>query len=276
MAYPGSTTFPGAGLFPSAAKAGSRYCWPVNWGCVSEEEYDAFGEDVIAYAEDMAASTLRALTLYQVGGCSRTVRPCAATCNPGLLGSLGWSPHINASGNWVNVSCGCGRPEPCSCGAVPTVLLPTPVGRVDEVVIDGAVLDPSAYRVDSGGRLVRTDGGSWPLCQDMRAAPGEEGTFTVTYLNAYPVDPLGAWVSGRLAYEYAKSCTGGTCSLPSGITEITRQGITMEIQLDMFAQGLTGIREVDDWTARYNPNRLRRKPRVYTPDLPEPRQTLGI
>jgi len=230
---------------------------------------------VLERAEALAVSTLRSLTLYQVGGCPRTVRPCAARCAAPLVGSAAFTPALNYSGNWVNVACGCGREADCSCGALHVVILETPVGRVDQVVIDGTELDPSAYRVDNGRELVRTDGDPWPVCQDMSAAPGEEGAFTVTYLNAWPVDGLGAYVAGRLAYEYVKACKGGKCALPTGVTELSRQGVTMQIRTDMFADGLTGLREVDDWTSRYNPHRLRRKPGVYTPDIRPARHTLG-
>lgn len=240
-----------------------EYCWPVDWGCVSDADLASIPADVRDFAEAMAVSTLRMLTLYQVGGCDVTVRPCAASCD-------GWSPSINTNGDWVNVSCSCGLPVPCACGRVPAVSLDTPVGHITEVRIDGAVLDGSAYRLVDGGLLLRVDGGVWPRCQDFTAAPGEVGAFTVTYLNAYPVDGLGAMAAGVLAFEYAKACMGGACALPAGVTQISRQGITMELQNDMFANGLTGLRLVDDWTAKYNPNRLRRKPAVYSPDMASP------
>lgn len=239
-------------------------CFPITWGCVPDSELAQIPDPVREYAEAMAVATLRMLTLYQVGGCEVTVLPCADSC-----GSR-WYPHINSAGDWVNVACGCGSALPCGCGQLPVVRLDTPVGHVSDVSIDGASLDPSAYRVLDGGLLVRTDGGSWPRCQDLSAPVGGEGSFTVTYLNAYPVDGLGAWAAGTLAYEYAKACMGGKCQLPAGVTQVARQGITMELQNDMFANGLTGLRAVDDWTAKYNPNRLRRKPIVYSPDLPSP------
>lgn len=278
MAYPGNTTYPGTALLPGGEEEQNmvpEYCWPIVYGCVDPATLADIPTDVRARSESLAVSTLRALTLYQVGGCARTVRPCAAGCAMPTLTISTFTPTLNYSGDWVNVACGCGRAADCSCGALHVVLLATPVGRVDRVVIDGVELDPSAYRVDNGRELVRTDGDPWPICQDMSAAVGEEGTFAVTYLNAYPVDDLGAYAAGRLAYEYMKACMGGNCSLPSGVTEISRQGITMQIRLDMFEGGLTGLREVDDWTARYNPHRLRRKPAVYTPDLRGHRHTLG-
>jgi hypothetical protein len=52
---------------------------------------------------------------------------------------------------------------------------------VTEVQVDGVVLPDGAYRVDAPGRLVRTDGGCWPDCQDMGAPAGADNTFFVTY-----------------------------------------------------------------------------------------------
>ena len=55
--------------------------------------------------------------------------------------------------------------------------------------------------------------------------------------------------------------------LPSGVTEITRRGITMSIQQGMFPEGYTGIREVDAYIARQNPHRLKVPLTAWSPDL---------
>ena len=47
------------------------------------------------------------------------------------------------------------------------------------------------------------------------------------------------------------------------MSKITRQGTTMQITADLFAGGLTGIREVDVFTAQYNPHRARVRPQVF-------------
>lgn len=261
-------------------------CWPVSWACVSPEWLEALDADVRARAEALATSTLRSLTAYQVGGCPVIVRPCAEGCAPprymeavvtsASAGALGarvgpWWPHINVDGKWVNSGCGC--TAPCSCTFVPEVILPAPVGRVDEVMIDGAVLDPSTYRVDNGNRLVRTDGGVWPKCQDMAAPHDADGAFSVTYLNAWPVDGLGAYAAGKLAYEFAQACTGGVCGLPNGVQSISRLGVTLEIPLGMFENGVTGITEVDAWVRTYNPYALKMPSTVWTPRSNRTRQT---
>lgn len=259
-----------------------QMCWPVDWGCVDKDVVDEMPPALKARSEALAVSVLRSLTAYQVGGCPVVLRPCAQGCaNPGswlaapVLGgdssALGapvgpWWAHIDVTGQWVNTSCGCGV-HGCSCTRVPEVVLPGPVGHVVRVMIDGAELDPSAYRVDDGNRLVRTDGEQWPRCQDMLAAPDQVGAFTVEYLNANPVDGLGAWVAGVLAYEFSLACTGGACRLPRGVTSIARQGVSMNIPTGAFDDGLTGIEEVDAWVRTWNPNRLKMPVTVWSPDV---------
>ncbi len=259
-------------------------CWPVDWGCVSEEYLEGLDEKVKARAEALATQTLRALTAYQVGGCPVWVRPCAEGCRGGSylaapvggggsdalgapIGGTAWWPHVGAGGMWVNTWCGCGG-SGCSCTTVSEVILPGPVGRVDQVLIDGAELAPDAYRVDGGNRLVRTDGGSWPKCQDMGARLGQDSTFGVLYLRGNPVDGLGSWVAGVLAKEFADACKGGKCRLPKGVTSIARQGVTLDIPTGLFESGLTGITEVDAWLRAWNPYGVKVPSTVWSPNMP--------
>jgi hypothetical protein len=240
------------------------FCWPVDTSCCPEfEDYDF---DIQDRAVAFAGMTLRALTAYRVGGCAIQVRPCRTPCNAtpftALNGSASYSP-MNWNGLWFN--CGCMTID-CHCGAnLCEVDLPRPVGGVGEVRIDGLLVDPSAYRVDDGHLLVRTDGGCWPDCQDMTKEATEVGTFAVTFLNALPVTPLGEYAAGLLACEFAKGCATGKCRLPSGVTSITRQGITMDLVSGTFPDGLTGIREVDVYVYAYNPNHLPMVPAVWSP-----------
>lgn len=253
-------------------------CWPVDTTCLTN--WEDYPPAVQAFAEAMAGQTLRALTGYQVGGCPITVRPCLRGCEgssyliaPVWQGSFpgAWmSPHIGPSGGWVN-SCGC--QGDCSCSSLCEVRLAAPVGEIVEVLLDGVELDPLAYRVDDGNLLTRVDGGCWPSCQDMAADCDSEGAFCVTYLNAHPVDGLGAVAAGVLAGEFAKACSGKACSLPRGVTEISRQGVTFSVSAGVFPDGLTGLTTADAFIRRWNPHTLKLPPRVYSPDLRNPRRT---
>lgn len=269
-------------------------CWPVDVSCVPD--WDALTDpseppgpdNPPLYSDDdkdraiaLAGQTLRVLTGFRVGGCPVTVRPCRARCETrtwqtypvsGFQGSTPWFP-VQLGGQWLNIGCGCAG-NGCSCSSVSEVQLYGPVGVIDTVLVDGVELTAGIdYRLDAGGRLVRL-GAAWPLCQNISAPDTEEGTWSVTYTAGLPVDGLGAWVAGILAGEYVQACKTGECRLPTGVTQIVRDGVTMTIGAGAFPGNLTGIREVDSWVARYNPNGLKSASVVWSPDLNRPR-TLG-
>lgn len=265
-------------------------CAPVDWGCADEAYVEDLDPTVKLRSEALAWLTLRSLTAYQVGDCPITVRPCDPGCGTGRStwveapvvsgqtnslpprnNTRGWWPHIDEGGNWVNTSCGC--TTPCSCTYVPQVELPGPVGRVDAVTVDGVALDPTSYRVDNANQLVRVDGGHWPRCQDMAADCDEVGTFCVTYVRGHAASGLASYIAGVLALEYSKACTGGKCRLPSGVTQVVRNGLTFEMGSEAFENGLTGIREVDNFVAAYNPYHLKSAPQIWSPDMTPTRTT---
>lgn len=264
------------------------YCWPVDWAC-DQEFYDEHsqtpeGMEMLARSEALAAQTLRMLTGYKVGGCPITVRPCQRRCAPSswliapagvgsFAGYAGWTfrPYVQ-DGKWLN-ACGCWK-DSCSCTNVSEVPLPGPVGSVESVWLEGIELPPTTYRVDNGNMLVRTDGGSWPVCQDMNEEDPNEGGFFVTYTQGIPADGLAAYAAGRLAREYAAACTGGNCQLPPGVTNIVRQGISMDIATGSFPTGMTGIREVDVFIQFWNPYTQRTGgAEVFSPDIASTRRT---
>lgn len=353
-------------------------CGTVDWGCADDEWLEALDPELQAKAEVLAWETLRSLTAYRLGNCPVTVRPCSKGCwarssyeRAPVVGGLSqdWGSGMIAprvvDGQWLN-TCGCTSVPECSCTTLPVVILPGPVGAVTEVTVDGVVLDPTAYRVDNGNELVRTDGGTWPACQDMvgptstgyapvvltlpsaevtferdqqvvtatvhrtgvgsfppgtlapwgsvtptsanptgsfatvfpdRTLLGEvttggddyvliyetpdttppetdgTGTFTVTYVQGFAPDQMAAWAAGLLAVEFAKACRGEKCALPRGVQTLSRQGIGLTINQDMFAGGSTGITVVDAYVRLLNPHHVVQPARVYSPDRGEPRRT---
>lgn len=243
--------------------------WKVRWPRgVNLEAYDEY---LVEMAEKAAGDTLRMLTLYRVGGLPLTVMPCTDTCaHPFTGGQFGNSylpfyPVLLDSGKYANCFC----KKNCECESSSTVLLTEPVGYIATVRIDGEVLDPSAYHVDDGYKLVRHDGGAWPAC----AGPN----FTVTYLNAYEVDSYGEYAAGVLALEYLKLfTTPNECRLPRTVANLSRGGMQYEVTVDMYPDGLTQIPEVDPYIVRWNPHGLKAKPGVYSPDVkPQHRRTEG-
>jgi hypothetical protein len=223
-------------------------------------------------AEEWAWTAFQMLAGMQVALCPVTVRPCKKSCRFGNYyvapvgepGGGSFSPHI-VSGQWINSWCG--DSFDCSCSSVEEVVLPGPVGAITEVKVDGQVVDPTAYRVDNGNRLVRTDGQGWPYCQDMTAPDSEEGTFSVTYIQGAAADSLVNYAVGVLADEFYRSITGDKkCRLSSRVTAVTRQGVSYEMSPGLFSNGVTGIDEVDVIIMRYNPSKLKQRPQVASPD----------
>lgn len=267
-------------------------CWPSDVSCVSdwddwdvEPDLDAdpvvegvplYSAEQKAQAIALAGQTMRLLVGFRVGGCPVTVRPCRAGCQTrtwrtypvGGPGSVGWTP-VQIGGTWLNV--GCGHSGGCGCAGLSEVVLWGTVGAIEEVKVDGLVLDPTAYRLD-GRRLVRTDGDVWPLCQDLALPDTEAGTWSVTYTPGITVDGLGAAAAGLLAGEYVKACSGGDCDLPDTVTSVVRNGVTMTLSPGLFPDNKTGIRVVDSYVERYNPYGLRAAPAVWSPDLHRPRR----
>jgi hypothetical protein len=264
-------------------------CYPAgtDWSCAySTEQLDEMRGDpeklaMMEKSEALAWMSLATLTADQIGTCPITVRPCKAGCRnsdtylsapvAGLPGRF--SPHINSAGVWVN-ACGCDTPD-CSCTALCEAILPGPVGDITEVWLNGAVLDPTAYRVDNGNRLVRTDGDCWPLCQDMTQGEHGDEAFSVTYYRGAAPDVVLLWIAGLLAVEWYKACSNDkTCRLPRGVRSVSRQGISYEIERNLFSEGTTGIPEVDALVTRYNPYGLKMAPTISTPQtIRRPRQT---
>jgi hypothetical protein len=230
--------------------------WPVDEGCLGDE-WAELDESLQTRALALASATLHRLTGYRVGGCPVTVRPCSGGCITQMTPDF-WhrgygGPYIRTDGEWVNA---CGHHD-CTCSVACEITLPGPVGAIYEVKVDGEIVDPTDYRLD-GNRLVwlGADCG-WPVQQDITLPDTDDGTFSVRYLNSYPVDGNGAYAVAVLAMEYAKACAGKKCRLPSGVTQVSRQGVSFEIPSGAFPDGLTGIREVDAFIALWNPNGLR-------------------
>lgn len=246
--------------------------WPIDPACF-EAEFDDLDDDVRTRSVALASQTLHRLTGYRVGGCPIKVRPCKPSCARdvfmGYMSPTGLYP-MNWGGVWTNV---CGHSTDCSCTQLCQIALPPPVGRLDKVMIDGVDVTAN-FRIDDGNLLTYTGTSDCPIpaCQNLRLADTQVGTFSVTYLNAYRVDTVGAYAAGVLALEFAKACTGkGKCRLPSNVVSITRQGVSMELDPGTFPNGTTGIREVDAYIGLWNPKGLTQGATVWFPRRNAPR-----
>lgn len=222
-----------------------------------------------ALAEARAWETLRVLNGGALSICPITIRPYVKK----LTGSSGshFLPYVGSDGLWRS---GISGSAWCPINGN-TLLLPSPAGRIDFVVVDGTTINPTVYRVDNGVLLVRQDGLSWPADQDLALPAGSVGTFQVTYWEGSAPDSLDDYAAGVLANEYLNIITDPKykCRLPKNVRAITRQGVSYEMSVSMFDEGKTGIDEVDAVVARRNPYHLKSPPGVMSPELlDQPRQ----
>jgi hypothetical protein len=229
-------------------------------------------------AKRASAAAFSVNLLYRLSGrqypglCQRTIRPCGVGCAawarwPAYRDS--WFPaYYNAGGGWTGGApalAGCGCTNRCR---LPSVTLPGPVTAVTEVVIDGAVLDPSTYQVVGHRRLERLDGGTWPCSQNLAAdagVGGVPGTFQVTYTFGRNPDAGGILAAQEYGCEVAKHlCGASDCQLPQRTRSVVRQGITFDLTtpLDFLDQGRTGVPLVDLWLTSVNPAKLPRRATV--------------
>lgn len=244
------------------------------------------------------------MLLYELSGrqftgtCTRTVRPCGV--NPcgwwntveigGSIFWLGgwWGSVYPGDGPWSS-SLGMGGVSACGCTPLSRVRLSGyPVWSITEVLIDGAVVAPTTYRLDEWKYLTRVRALStdaipfWPSCQNLDLPSTQPGTFEVTYLCGVDPPPLGKDAAAQLAAQlYFAGPGNGDCSLPVGATKITRQGVTIDRSL--FASWAytpgkgwaTGLALVDAFLAGSNPIGLRRRGAIFSSDVQPFARKLG-
>lgn len=261
----------------STPPPGALCNWEIDTTCCPD--WDTYSAPVQERAVAWATEILDALSGRQFARCAVTVRPCGPKCKnfggymtfpvnyPGSTGSgTPWMVPWIDNGVWRNCGCTGG----CSCEATCQVLLPTPVASITEVMIDGVVLDSSAYRLDNGRILVRTDGDCWPDCQDIDLANDAVGAFAVTYLPGRALPRAGEIAAGQLACQFAKACVGSDdCVLPQQLASLSRNGVEVSVvdPTEFLESGLTGIADVDLWIRAVNPQRKAQRSRVLSGDV---------
>lgn len=174
------------------------------------------------------------------------------------------------SGNWLTPSAG----DTSDIIDATRCRLDGPVASVTSVTINGAVVLANKYRVDDGWWLVRIDGLSWPMWQDLSLPSGANGTFVVNYKQGVAPSAVILAMAGTLALEYARAICGNTaCRLPSRTRQIVRAEVTVDmVDPTVFAEaGLTGVEEVDALISALNPRHQIAPSRVLVPGMTAPK-----
>ena len=244
--------------------------WPIDPTCCPEWPDDP-GEwtDAHREAQWLATIELWRAVAGSIGLCRTVMRPCLDECTSRYGSSGPWMLPYVSGGNWYNNGA-CGCPGDCTCSRLCTATLQGPVHEVVQVRVDGQVLPPDTWRLLTGDRLARVDGGCWPSCQDL-AQPDADG-FTVVYHRGVPPGPDAIRAVSMLACRKLDECGNGSgdgCGeLPDGVTQVSREGITMRFG-DREDEFRSGMRYVDDWVASVNPHGLTEPASVWSPDIPD-------
>lgn len=244
--------------------------WPVYFTC----DISTYSPAATGYAVTSATRVLWALSGRRYGTCQVTLRPCKQECFSEYVGWNQWFGYPVADFGWtanwwLNAACGAGSCwDTCSCTQLAQVLLPTPVNTIVQVKVDGTPLVTGAYRVDDNRFLVRTDGGTWPRCNNLNLADTQVGTWSVTATYGEDVPDSARFAMGELACEILRATAGQDCSLPPTIRSLVRQGVAIDFSSsrDLLTEGRTGLYLVDLFLAAENPHRLTQRPRVYSVD----------
>jgi hypothetical protein len=128
----------------------------------------------------------------------------------------------------------------------------------------GDILDPSSYYLVDHSVLQATEGVPWTPCN-----------VEITYTYGAPVPAAGKMAARTLAIEFAKLWAGDDdCALPQRVTSISRQGVSYTLldSQDFIDDLRTGVYAVDLFLKSVNPDKARRKSRVFSPDVPRARR----
>jgi hypothetical protein len=250
--------------------------WDAEWPC----DVSCLSPTATGTAVTIATDIIWALSGRRFGLCEVEIRPCRRQCYDSWPSGwsewwfgASWPTPALIGGQWFNLICGsCG--DNCSCSALSEVVMPGRVDSIVEIVIDGSPMATGSYRVDDSRILVRTDGGSWPRCNDLSKNAGESGTWSITALFGEEVPESGQWAVGELACQISRALVGEDCRLPQNITQLVRQGVTISMPdpRELFDDGLTGLYLADMFIRTYNPHGLVRRAKTYSVDGPRARR----
>lgn len=238
-------------------------CSPWDIGCCCD--LSSYSPSITGMAAMAATEVLWAASGRQfVTGCEVVWLPCPETCGD----STGTYPTpARIGGLWYNLTCSSGCSGFCSCNSQDQFTLPV-AAQVVSISIAGAPVASGSYTVYNDRFVVRTDGGTWPYCND--------GTWLVTARPGLEVPELGIMAAAELACEFAKGCSDDRgCKLPANLSALTRQGVSasvVETASKMLEEGGIGLYLSDLFVRTFNPGALRRRPIVLNPDQLGPRR----
>lgn len=136
-----------------------------------------------------------------------------------------------------------------------------PVRDIQSITYQGQVLAPTDYYVENKKYLVRRDGQCWNMNTGLE----------VTYTSGVNPPEAGRQAAIKLANELILAASDpANCTLPSRVTAVSNQGVDFDMlePTEFIENGRTGIYEIDLFIIAANPTKAKKKPRVFSVDLP--------
>lgn len=224
--------------------------WPVDAESCGLADLDP-ESPVFLSSVATASSIMTRLSAYTVGVCEAEIRP------------LTLCPECRT---WC-------------CGGADALYLKgpfnIPVWDVTRVRLGADEYPTTSWRFDRETRMLyRVPPDVWPKRDEKWSAPGEGEAFVVDAEIGTPPDAWALDVCARLVKELYLSCTGSKCRLPSNVTTVTSQGISVRLRDD---EVNTFIPELGAWMNAVNPHNARLPGAVFSPDLAAARRgTLSV
>jgi hypothetical protein len=199
------------------------------------------GNPVFIAAVETASSIMTRLSAYTIGMCDVEIRP------------------LNQCRECRSWCCGGGDAIPLS-GP-----FSIPVWDVSRVRLGADEYPIGSWRYDRDSKMLyRVPPDVWPKKDEKWSDAGEGEAFVVDAEIGTPPDAWALDVAARLTKELYLSCTGAKCRLPSNVTNVTAQGITVRLRDD---EVNTFIPELGAWVHAVNPHGARLPGAVFSPDL---------
>lgn len=219
--------------------------WPVDvesCGLVDLDPESPVFTDSVA----TASSIMTRLSAFTVGTCETEIRP-------------------------LNM---CRECRSWCCGGADAIYLKGPFGMpvwdVTDVRLGADSYPVGSWHFDRDSRMLyRVPPDVWPTRDEKWSKAGEGNAFVVDATIGTPPDAWALDVAARLVKELYLSCTGAKCRLPSNVTTVTSQGITVRLRDD---EVNTFIPELGAWVHAVNPHGARLPAAVFSPDIASARR----
>lgn len=199
---------------------------------------------------DVASDMISILSGGRIyGRCTRTVRPRAAG---GACG--GWDAWPTYEDEFAGLD---------------VIPLRGPGTDIVAIYIDGTTLPSTAYRLINDRYLLRTDGGAWPVSNDLRLPLMQVGTWGITYRFGFVPEKLAADAVSELICELAKNAKGRKSNLPPGLQSANIQGasVSMTDAAEALREGHENLPAVARFLGVFNPENIREIIGVWSPEL---------